>query len=54
VSDDGELTQVVVQGRANAVTLELLRLELRRLARQHGAELIDFKVERDEELDLLT
>jgi len=54
VSGDEEVTQLVVQGRANAVTLELLRLELRRLARQHGAELVSFQVERDEELDLLT
>lgn len=54
MSDPGDVTRLVLQGRANAQTLEQLRVELLRLARQYGAELTMFQVERDDEMDLLT
>jgi hypothetical protein len=55
VVGDGRLvTRVVIQGRLNPQGLELLRLEIRRLAKSYGAELTNFQVDRDEEIDLLT
>jgi hypothetical protein len=49
-----DVMRVVMHGRSNSQGLELLRLEIRRLAKSYGAELTNFQVERDEEIDLLT
>jgi hypothetical protein len=48
------VTGIVMEGRTTPQGLEMLRLELRRLAKRYGAELTTFRVERPDEIDLLT
>ena len=45
---------VVLTGSSTPQGIELLRLEIRRVAEKHGAELVGFRVERADEIDLLT
>ena len=49
------VTRVVLEGCATPQALELLRLELRRLAKSHGAQITNVQIERvEDEIDLLT
>jgi hypothetical protein len=48
------VTRIVIQGPSTPQGLEMLRLEIRRLAKTYGAEVTNFRIEPAEEIDLLT
>ena len=54
MSSDRAVIGVVLEGQSTPQGIEILRLELARLAKRYGAEITSFRIEATDEIDLLT